>query len=100
MNTLFELDQLQRGHNVIAPLLRVQFGNQQWQLYVFECRQDWNEIERLKHVADVLVPPLGGLSIVERKNVLAEHQQLASGGPINCGNHVQECGFARARRAH
>ena len=100
VHAISQSDQLQRRHHVIAPLLRIQLGQQQRQLHVLKRGQHRDQIERLEHVPDVLVPPARRLRIVEAEDVLAHHQQFARGRTVDGRNHVQQRRLARSRGPH
>ena len=100
VDSILEADELQRGHDVLAALRTGEFSEQQRQLHILKRGENRNEIEGLKDVSDVGVAPVGGLRVAEAKHVLAEHQQLAGGGAVDRGDHVQQGRLARARRAH
>src|SRR6476646_6684785 len=48
----------------------------------------------------MFVAPVGGLRVAEAEDVLAQHQQLAGGRPVNRSNHVQQSRLAGTGRAH
>src|SRR5579872_4531627 len=100
VHALLKANQFQCGHYVLAALLCVQLGEQQRQLYILEGGEHWNQIERLKHVPDVLVSPARRLRIVEAENVLAQDKQFARRRPVDGGNHVQQRRLARTRWPH
>src|ERR1043166_1759660 len=85
---------------MVAALFSIQLGQQQWHLDVFECGQYRDQIERLKHIANVRIPPSCRLRIVQLENILVQYQQLALGGTVDGSDHVQQRCFTRARRPH
>src|SRR3982074_248521 len=100
VDAIFESHQLQRGHDMLAALLRIQLGQQQGQLHVFKGSQNRNQVKRLKHIPDVFVAPAGGLRVVEAEDVLSLYQQFTLGRPVDGRNHVQQGGLTRAGRTH
>ena len=100
MDAILKSHELERGHHVIAALLRRHPGQQQRQLDILKRRQHRNQVESLKNIADVSVAPLGGLPIVQAKNVFTHHQQFAGTGAVNGCDHVQQGGLARSGRPH
>src|SRR5258708_13650920 len=99
-NSLFQSDQLQRGHDVVAALLRIQLGQQQRQFEVLEGREDRDQIERLKHVADVFVAPPRNLRVVKAENILPLNQQLAVRRTVDGCDHIQQRRLSRPRWSH
>src|SRR5579871_842980 len=97
---ILEADQFERGHDVVAALLRGEFGQQQRQLDVFESRKHRNQVERLKDVADVLIPPARDLPVVETENILSLHQEFARRWTVDRRDHIQQRCLPGARRSH
>ena len=95
-----QADDSQRRHDVLAPLAPRQVREQERQLDVLERRQDRDQVIGLEDEADVVGPPAGDLRLGEVAQVLAVHDHLAAGGPVEPGDQVQERGLARARGAH
>src|SRR6266550_766812 len=98
--TVFEPNQFQGRHYMFATLLGIELGEQQREFHVFKSGEHGNQIESLENVSDMLVAPVGRLRVAEAEYVLAQHQQVARRGTVNGGNHIQQGGLARARRAH
>src|SRR5580658_4609207 len=71
MDAIFEADEFERGHYVIAALLRCHFGQQQRQFDIFKRGQNRDEIESLKNVAHMRIAPLRGVSSFSLKIFLS-----------------------------
>ena len=67
---------------------------------VLECGQGRNQVEGLKHKANLLVANVGQGVIVEGGHVLAIEVKLSGCGAIETANHVHGGGFARPRWPH
>ena len=80
VDAFFQTDQLKRGHDVVAPLLRVELRQKQRQFHVLKRGKHRNQVEGLKDVPDMLVAPVRGLRVAEAKDILILHQQFAGVG--------------------
>src|SRR5271168_4052954 len=100
VNPFLKAHEFQRGHNVVAPLLLVEPGQQQRQLHVLKRGQHRDQVECLKNVADVFVAPVCRLRIVKLENILILNQQLPGSRPVNGRDHVQQRSLAGPRRSH
>ena len=95
-----EPHELQRGRGVLQSLLLFEAGELQRQFDVFKRGQDRDQIEGLKHEADVFVAPVGDLPIGQGAQVLAEHHNLTVRSVVHRRDQVQQRRFARAGRPH
>ena len=100
MHPVAEANDAQGGLHALLPLIAAETREQQRQLHVFKRRQHRDEIEGLKNKADVLIPPVGKLRLVELRHVHPLHETFAARGPVNARDDVQQSGFAGTRRPH
>ena len=95
VDTIFQSNQFQSGHDVVAALLGSQFGQQQRQLHVLKCGKHGNQVERLKTVANVLVcAEASDLRVGEGEDIFSFDQQFSAGGPVNRRDDIQQRGLA------
>ena len=59
-----------------------------------------NQVEGLEHEADAVPPQPGQPAVVQLPDVLAVHERLPGGRPVQARHAVHERRLARARRAH
>ncbi len=90
IDAILKPDEFERGHHVIAALLRRHLRQQQRQLDVLKRREHRDQIEGLKNIPDVSIAPFGGLPIVQAKNIFAHDQQLAGAGTVNGCDHIEQ----------
>ena len=67
---------------------------------VAESVESGQQVEALEDEAHLVTPQLGALGVGHRRQVVAVHQHAPAAGPGQTANHVEQRGFAAARRPH
>src|SRR6185369_13923918 len=83
-----------RTYRRIAPS-----GNLHRDQNIFERGQRWDEMEELKHEADLLPPQLGQLILAKSRDLHIIDDDLATGRRIEACDEAEQRGLAAARRA-
>ena len=84
----------------IAALFLGQIREQQRQFHVFERREHGDQVVELKDEADVTSAPRGQRALRQGADFRIADADRAARRPIDAGEEVQQCGLARAGRAH
>ena len=100
MEPLRQAHRLQGRFCPLPPFLLAHTGVKQRQSHIVQGRHLRQEVEVLEHKADVLIPDLCQLVIVQGAHILVFQDVLARGWQIQAAHQVHERGLSRAGRAH
>ena len=95
-----ELDSLERRTRSRLPIRRADPCINERQLHIVQRRCARQQIERLEHEPDFLVPDPGQLVVVHLADLLAVEQVGPFRRRVQAANQVHECRFAGTRRPH
>ena len=95
-----EAHQAQQFGALVHGVLRAHPGEHHRQRAVFERGHDWDQIERLKDVANLAAPQPCEFIGVEARNVHLVNIDFATAGFVEPADHVEEGRFPRAGRPH
>src|SRR5262249_62382572 len=63
-----QADQFQGRSDPAPAVPPAQPSQEQWQLDILLGREDWNQVERLKHKPDMLIAPVGQLGLIKARH--------------------------------
>ena len=88
-------DHLQQATRPLPALGRGHAGKEHGEFHVLGRRHRRDEVEGLKHEADLTAPVCGQSILVQSSDVLIAHPDVPRGGSIQSPHQVQQRGFAR-----
>ena len=100
LHAVGEIDHLERGLDVLAPLLAVEPGQQQRQLDVLRRGQHRHQIVELEDEADIGGAKARELALRQPVDALPGDMDLAARRPVDAAEQIEQRRLARARRPH